>query len=353
MWSISTTFSRTHACSCKHRARAMRSPVACGTAWSTNSRCVHALARQTARVLFACSPAPILPDSPCAVRRQDTNEAQLELVRQWVSVHERLTVVGDEDQSIYSFRHATPECLRALKTLYPKLATLKLTVNFRSTAPVLHAANMVIGQDERREEKKVLRPTEEHSGNSAGVIVASVNTFDDQAVLLAKQIRSLLACGDFDRSSVAIRGPPVAPSALQPSDVAVLYRTGAVSGSVERQLRVEGVPYRIVGGLSFFDRMEVRDTLAFLRMITNEADAASFERAAELFAGVGPATIRKHLDKSAAAKRTPVQQLQRASGRLRQLAETVRGLQQHLDKGGGLEDLLDLLIKQCATAKPF
>lgn len=265
----------------------------------------------------------------------------------WVSAHQRLTVVGDEDQSIYSFRHATPECLRQLKSIYPQLTTLKLTINFRSTAPVLHTANSVIGQDEKREEKKVLRPTEEHSGNSACAVVARVISYDAQAHMLARQIRSLLACGDFDRSTAAGNGTPVAPSALSPSDIAVLYRTGAVSGSVERQLRRAGIPYRIVGGMSFFDRAEVRDTLAFLRMITNETDIASFERAAELFAGVGPGTIRKHLQRSEDAKRTPVQQLSHAKGRLRAFAGVVHAMQQHLDKGGTLEDLLDLLLEQC------
>jgi len=187
---------------------------------------------------------------------QDTNHAQFRLVQSLGAVHGNVFVVGDDDQSIYGWRGADLANVLDFERAFPGAVTLRLEQNYRSTKTILDAANAVIAHNVARKGKTLWCERE------AGAPVVFALTPDETAE--ARRVRHWL-------QRQQARGRRLA-------DCAVLYRTNAQSRALETELRQHGVPYEIVGGLSFFQRREVKDVLAYLRLAVNPLDLASFFR---------------------------------------------------------------------------
>jgi DNA helicase-2/ATP-dependent DNA helicase PcrA len=206
---------------------------------------------------------------------QDTNQAQFRLVRLLAEGHRNLCVVGDDDQSIYRWRGADRRNILDFRQSFPDATLVKLEQNYRSTQRILRAANAVIARNTDRE------PKELWTDNPEGDAVLVVRTTDerDEARLVLRGVRELLSQGQ------------------SLSEVAVFYRTHAQSRVIEEALRSSNVPYRIVGGMRFYDRAEVKDLLAYLRVLSNPADDMSLLRIINTPArGIGKTTISRLLD---------------------------------------------------------
>ena len=188
---------------------------------------------------------------------QDTNHAQHELVVALGREHGNVTVVGDSDQSIYRWRGAQVANMVELESTFPDARTVLLEQNYRSTQTILDAANAVISRNVGR------RPKELYTQGEQGERICRYRAEDerDEASFVAHEILRL-------RSS----------EGLAYGDVAAFYRTNAQSRAVEEELVHQGIPYRVVGGTRFYDRKEVRDLLAYLRLIANPDDEISFRR---------------------------------------------------------------------------
>jgi DNA helicase-2/ATP-dependent DNA helicase PcrA len=209
---------------------------------------------------------------------QDTNHAQFRLVRLLAEGHRNLCVVGDDDQSIYRWRGADRRNILDFRASFPDATLVKLEQNYRSTKRILRSANAVIARNTDRE------PKELWTDNDEGDAVLVVRTMDerDEARLVLRGVRELLSQG---RSL---------------SDVAVFYRTHAQSRVIEEALRGANIGYRIVGGMRFYDRAEVKDLLAYLRVMANPADDMSLLRIINTPArGIGKTTITRLLDQAA------------------------------------------------------
>ena len=195
---------------------------------------------------------------------QDTNHAQYVLIRELVGSGDDLNlppaglcVVGDADQSIYAFRGATIRNIEEFERDFPNATTILLEQNYRSTQNILSAANAVISHNSSRREKRLW--TDEGSGEP---IVGYVGDDEhDEASFVSEEIDRL-----------------VDDAGYRPGDVAVFYRTNAQSRSVEEIFIRMGMPYKVVGGVRFYERREVRDALAYLRSIANPGDEVSLRR---------------------------------------------------------------------------
>lgn len=202
---------------------------------------------------------------------QDTNHAQYRLVSLLSAKYHNLCVVGDDDQSIYRFRGATIENILSFEEEFEDAAVIRLEQNYRSTQNILDAANGLISHNNARKGKKLW------TENGAGSKVLSYRALDEmgEAMFVVRQIEDSAARGQ------------------KFSDNAVLYRTNAQSNTIERQLVRAGIPYRIVGGTKFFDRKEIRDILAYFRVIDNPSDTVRLKRIInEPKRGIGDATVR-------------------------------------------------------------
>jgi len=209
---------------------------------------------------------------------QDTNHAQFRLVRLLSEEHRNLCVVGDDDQSIYRWRGADRRNILDFRASFPDATLVKLEQNYRSTQRILRAANAVIARNTDRE------PKELWTDNPEGDAILVVRTMDerDEARLVLRGIRELSSQGH------------------RLSDVAVFYRTHAQSRVIEESLRSANIGYRIVGGMRFYDRAEVKDLLAYLRVMTNPADDMSLLRIINTPPrGIGKSTITRLLDSAA------------------------------------------------------
>ncbi|BCW81607.1 DNA helicase PcrA [Arthrobacter sp. NicSoilC5] len=191
---------------------------------------------------------------------QDTNHAQYALVREIVGEGpgaSELTVVGDSDQSIYAFRGADIRNIVEFEKDYPEARTIKLEQNYRSTQNILSAANSVISRNPNRPEKRLW--TAEGEGHK---IIGYVGENEhDEAQFIAKEIDRLQ-----DEEN------------LRPGDVAIFYRTNAQSRSIEDVLVRVGLPYKVVGGTRFYERKEIKDALAYLRVLVNPDDDVNLRR---------------------------------------------------------------------------
>ena len=188
---------------------------------------------------------------------QDTNQAQYKILRLLADGHRNFCVVGDDDQSIYAWRGANPGNILDFEKDFPGTKVVKLESNYRSTGNILAAANAVIQNNAKRKDK-VLRATGED-----GVLINLVLCEDEEAeaTQLVEQIRGA-----------------VYRKVANYSDFAVLYRTNLQSRAFEEQFRYENLPYVLIGGQQFFDRKEVKDILAYLRVITNSSDEVNLLR---------------------------------------------------------------------------
>ena len=188
---------------------------------------------------------------------QDTNALQYAWIRLLAGHTGKVFAVGDDDQSIYGWRGAKVENMRAFLRDFPDAKTLRLEQNYRSTATILEAANAVIAQNPSRLGKKLW--TAGDKGESIA-LYAAYNE-QDEARFVIERIREYLGEGGHA------------------SDIAVLYRSNAQSRNFEEQLHQKNIPYRVYGGQRYFERAEVKDALAYLRLAANRGDDASFERA--------------------------------------------------------------------------
>ncbi len=188
---------------------------------------------------------------------QDTNRAQYLMVRHLASKSRNLTVVGDDDQSIYKFRGADVRNILSFEHDYPDAQIVKLEQNYRSTQMILDAAYHVIKANPNRADKRLW--TDRPGGPK--VVVAQTYDEQEEAQAVAREALRLVAEGDY-----------------RLGDIAVLYRTNAQSRALEEVLLRRGVPYRLVGGLRFYERREVKDVLAYLRLVANPQDTLSFSR---------------------------------------------------------------------------
>ncbi len=201
---------------------------------------------------------------------QDTNTIQYAWLRLLAGERNNLFVVGDDDQSIYGWRGARVENIRDFQKHYPQAPLLRLEQNYRSTGNILGAANAVIANNPSRLGKRLW--TEDNEGEPVALYAAFNEV--DEARFVVERIRQFTEQG---RS----RG-----------EVAILYRSNAQSRLFEEALIQAGIPYRVYGGLRFFERAEIRDALAYLRLIANPLDDAAFERAVNMPPrGIGPRTL--------------------------------------------------------------
>lgn len=202
---------------------------------------------------------------------QDTNHAQYRLVRLLSQKRRNICVVGDDDQSIYGFRGTDIRNILDFEEDYPDATVLRLEQNYRSTEIILEAANTVIANNTERKGKKLW--TQIKGGDPISLYCAK-NEYDE-AEYLVKQINLHLATKDY-------------------KDVAVLFRTNAQSRAIEDVFRRNAVPYRLLSGLRFFDRKEIKDIMAYLRLIINPADDLSFARVVnEPKRGIGKTSMEK------------------------------------------------------------
>lgn len=200
---------------------------------------------------------------------QDTNHAQYQLVRELVGPAEdqaELCVVGDADQSIYAFRGATIRNILQFEEDYPDATTILLEQNYRSTQTILSAANAVIERNADRRPKNLWT----RAGTGPRITGYVADTEHDEAQFVAEEI-DRLADGE------AAEGEP-APEKVRAGDIAVFYRTNAQSRVFEEIFIRVGLPYKVVGGVRFYERREVRDILAYLRVLANPEDAVPLRR---------------------------------------------------------------------------
>ncbi len=192
---------------------------------------------------------------------QDTNRAQYSLLRLLVEEHRRVTVVGDPDQSVYSWRGADIRNILEFQRDYPDALVIPLEQNYRSTAAILRAAGAVIQENSMRVEKGLWTDGPE----GTAVTVAQFYDEREEATAVAREAVTLVDRGEADFG-----------------EIAVLYRTNAQSRSFEEVLLRAGIPYRLVGGVRFYQRKEVKDVLAYLRLLVNRQDRVAFERVVNL-----------------------------------------------------------------------
>ena len=203
---------------------------------------------------------------------QDTNGCQYELVKQLVGIREKLTVVGDDDQSVYSWRGARPENLVQLQTDFPRLKLIKLEQNYRSMGRILRVANKLISHNPHVFEKRLWSAMGE--GDAIRVIGCRDDEHESEKVISELLYHKLKHQASF-------------------KDYAILYRSNHQSRSLEKVLREHSVPYFLTGGTSFFSRVEVKDIMAYLRLLANQDDDNAFLRVINTpRRGIGSSTLQ-------------------------------------------------------------
>lgn len=204
---------------------------------------------------------------------QDTNRAQYMLVKQLASRFQNLCVVGDSDQSIYGWRGADISNILSFEKDYPRARVILLEQNYRSSKNILQAANEVIENNANRKPKKLW--TENPHGNK--IVYYRASNEQDECYFVAGNIKKLVDSSNRNNS-----------------DFAILYRTNAQSRVMEEVLLKSNIPYNIVGGIKFYDRKEIKDILAYLRLIANPDDDISLGRIINVpKRGIGPTTLDK------------------------------------------------------------
>ena len=222
---------------------------------------------------------------------QDTNKAQYELVRLLAGGspeapgHQNICVVGDDDQSIYGWRGAIPQVVRDFQSDFPRGRTVVLEQNYRSTQVILDAAHGVVRRNMGRADKQLWT---ERAGGEKITLHEAYNE-EEEASYTVHEARRLIARGE-----AALR------------DIAIMYRTNAQSRALEEQFMRAGMPYVVVGSRKFYDRKEIRDVLAYLRLLYNPLDQAALERIINTpNRKIGPKTLNEFLNWARAEQLTP------------------------------------------------
>ena len=208
---------------------------------------------------------------------QDTNETQYILSKMICEKYKNICCVGDEDQSIYSFRGANYRNILNFEKDYPNAKVIKLEQNYRSTTNILNAANDVIKHNKDRKDKVLW------SDKGSGELITYYRAFNgiDEAQFVTREIKNLINEG------------------IEYQNIAILYRTNAQSHTMEEELLKDSIPYRIVGGVGFYSRKEIKDVLAYLRLIYNTRDNVSLLRVINVpKRGIGNKTISNLIEKS-------------------------------------------------------
>jgi DNA helicase-2/ATP-dependent DNA helicase PcrA len=233
---------------------------------------------------------------------QDTNRAQYELIR-LLGAHGNVSVVGDDDQSIYGWRGADVRNMQDFLKDFPGARLVRLEENYRSTQVVLDAANGVIAENSGRIGKTLT--TRRRGGESVTLLAAADER--DEAEWVVRELERRSAAGDWAYP-----------------DMAVLYRTNSQSRALEEAFRRAGIPYRLIGAISFYERREVKDLLAYLRLLTNPADDEAFLRAVAVpRRGLGETSLTT-LQRTAAHWSKPLLAAARAAEGITDLRPNVR-----------------------------
>ncbi|TSD68396.1 DNA helicase PcrA [Aeromicrobium piscarium] len=265
---------------------------------------------------------------------QDTNHAQYALIRELCDAESDLMVVGDSDQSIYAFRGANIRNILEFESDFPDAHTVLLEQNYRSTQTILTAANAVISRNDDRKDKKLWSA----EGDGDQVVGYVADDERDEAQFIADEIDRLTDDG-----------------AAQPKDVAVFYRTNAQSRVFEEVFIRVGLPYRVVGGVRFYERKEVKDALAYVRALVNPRDDVSLRRILnEPKRGIGD-RAESALDRFAQRRQVSfweamhradeVEELAtRSRTAVRQFAEVMGGLKQLADSGAPADAVIEAAL---------
>lgn len=252
---------------------------------------------------------------------QDTNPAQYELIRLLAEQHHNLCVVGDDDQSIYKFRGATIENILSFETQFPDCKVIRLEQNYRSTKQILKAANSVIRNNQGRKDKTLWTDLSE-GDKIRWYCAGDQNT---EARFVADTVLEGIRQG------------------RQYQDYAVLYRTHALSNNLERQLAQAGIPYRIYGGLRFFDRKEIKDIISYMCVVNNPYDILRFTRIInEPKRGIGAQTLSDITQISLDCEISPLDVLQTADD-YPALAKRAKVLREASDVFARLREAADMM----------
>ncbi len=281
---------------------------------------------------------------------QDTNTSQYEMVKALCELRQKLTVVGDDDQSIYAWRGARPENLQRLQQDFPSLELIKLEQNYRSTSRILGAANELIGNNRHLFEKKLW------SASAAGdpIRVFPCKNADDEANrvvvdILSQRFQEHTPCRNF----------------------AILYRSNFQSRNYEKALRDHSIPYQVAGGNAFFERREIKDIMAYLRLLTNPDDDQALLRIINVpRRAIGATSIEALAAYAGSRKRsldTAMRELglleslgNRARVRIHEFIELISELRQHAQQDNAMDlchklitriDYADWLSEACSSTK--
>jgi DNA helicase-2/ATP-dependent DNA helicase PcrA len=248
---------------------------------------------------------------------QDTNHAQYRLVKMLAEKHRNVCVVGDSDQSIYGFRGADIRNILDFEQDYPDTRVVVLDRNYRSTQTILDAANGVISHNRGRTPKHLWTDV----GTGDPVTVYRAQDEHDEAAFIAEELAALEEAG------------------VAPADVAVFYRTHAQARVIEEILVRYGVPYQVIGGPKFYDRREVKDVLAYLRVVVNPSDEVAVKRIVNVpKRGIGATTVG-HLERAAQAGGTAfMEALENAGDNPRLTARVQRQIAEFLEVMGLLRE---------------
>ena len=253
---------------------------------------------------------------------QDTNEAQYTFVKMLSAKYKNICVVGDNDQSIYSFRGANYHNILNFEKDYPDCKVIMLEKNYRSTKNILNAANNIIKNNKERKDKNLW------TDNEAGSKVKYHRTYDekDEAFYVGSQIKELLNNG------------------VKLNEIAVLYRTNAQSRNIEEVLLRENIPYRVIGSFYFYNRKEIKDLIAYLKVIYNPADDISLLRIINVpKRGIGDKTIQNLTEVANTLNTSLFDAIK--SGKELVFKETINKLKD-LSEKSSLTELVDAILEQ-------
>ncbi|WP_083791507.1 DNA helicase PcrA, partial [Paenibacillus sp. oral taxon 786] len=260
---------------------------------------------------------------------QDTNRAQYMLCRMLADKHHRICVVGDSDQSIYRWRGADISNILNFEKDYPEAKTILLEQNYRSTSTILNAANEVIGHNTGRKPKKLWTD----KGDGDKIKVYRANSEHDEGYFVTTEIHNSVKSGRNYR------------------DHAILYRTNAQSRVIEEILIKSDIPYQIVGGIKFYDRKEIKDLLAYLRVLSNPDDDISLTRIINVpKRGIGDTTVAKLAD-AAAQRGTSIYRVLEVVDDLGIAGRTRNALVEFFDMIHGLHQMVPYLSVTELTEK--
>ena len=260
---------------------------------------------------------------------QDTNQVQFELIKFLCDEHKNLCVVGDDDQSIYSWRGAAPKNILNFEKHFPGAKRILLEKNYRCTGNIVNAAAAVIANNKVRAPKVLA--TDNPPGDKIEIAI-----LEDADVEAQEVVRAI----NRERQDFIY------------SDIAIFYRTNAQSRAVEESLRMQAIPYKIFGSLRFYERMEIKDLLAYLRLVVNHKDDVSFRRILNVpTRGLGDAAllaVERHATQIKApllqaARELAEKNISRVSSKLQQFLAVFADLEQRF-AGCGLAAIVDVLV---------